>query len=133
MTDHSQPDADPLAFAPVPTVARRDGWTADRQRKFIAALAEHGGIAAAARAVGMTPQTANRLRRHKGGEDFTRAWDAAREIGRMKMMDEALRVARDGQVVPVTYAGRVIGERQRFDNRLMFAACYGEPMGRFGG
>ncbi|MHA6723735.1 hypothetical protein [Sphingomonas sp. RS2018] len=123
---------DPIAFAPVATAStRHDGWTSDRQRAFIAALSEHGGVADAARSVGMTPQSANRLRRRPDATDFGKAWDAARENGRLKAFDEALRAAREGQRVPVTYAGRLKGYRLRIDNRLLFAACYGEPMSRY--
>ena len=48
--DEPEPlDDDPYDFTPVATASRSDGWTADRQRRFIAALAEHGGVAVAAR------------------------------------------------------------------------------------
>jgi hypothetical protein len=130
MTDSLAPapaddDDDPFDFVPVRTAARRDGWTPARQRAFIAELATHGSVAAAARAVGMTPQTANRLRRRPGAEGFARAWTVAREEGRLKMYEQAVVEARDGRLVPVTYAGRVIGHRRVFDSRLLFAACYG--------
>jgi hypothetical protein len=132
MDDSSPLDTDPFDFTPVATVARSDGWTPDRQRRFIAALAEYGGVAAAARSVGMTPQTANRLRKRPGAESFARAWDAAIEEGRARSVDEALKRGMEGVVVPVMRGGKVIGHRRRFDNRLLYAACYGEPMGRFG-
>ncbi len=124
--------SDPYEFQPVPTASsRRDGWTPDRQRAFIAELAGHGGVAAAARAVGMTSQSANKLRRRRGAEAFARAWDAAVEEGRIRSLDEALRRGRDGVLVPITRNGRLLGHRRRFDNRLLFAACYGEPMSRY--
>jgi len=133
MTDSPDPaDDDPLVFAPVPTAStRHDGWTPERQRRFVAALAEHGGVAAAARSVGMTAQTARRLRLRAGAQGFARAWDAAVAEGRERARDEALRRGREGVLVPVTYAGKVIGRRRRFDNRLLFAACYAEPMSRY--
>jgi hypothetical protein len=132
MDDSSPLDTDPLDFTPVATAARSDGWTPDRQRRFIAALAEHGGVAAAARSVGMTPQTANRLRKRPDAESFARAWDAAIDEGRARSVDEALKRGMEGVVIPVIRGGKVIGHRRRFDNRLLYAACYGEPMGRFG-
>ena len=128
MTD--QP-ADPLAFTPAPsTSTRHDGWTAERQRAFVAALSQHGGVAQAARMVAMTPQTANRLRRRPGAADFARAWDLALDMGRQRAWDEAVRRATEGHLTPVTRNGRVIGQRRRLDNRLLFAACYGMPMSR---
>jgi hypothetical protein len=131
MSDSALAD-DQFVFAPVPTASsRHDGWTPERQRAFIAALAEHGGVAAAARSMGMTPQGARKLRLRPQAEGFARAWDLAVEEGRDRARDEALRRGREGVLVPVTYAGKVIGQRRRFDNRLLFAACYGEPMSRY--
>ena len=131
------PDADvaaadtPIAFTPVATGStRHDGWTPERQRRFVALLAELGGVAAAARAVGMTPQSANRLRRRAGAESFAAACDAALEQGRLASLDEAIRRGREGWLVPVMRRGRVVGQRRRYDNRLLFAACFGEPMSR---
>lgn len=47
-------DDDLPAFTPVPmTRSRHDGWTPERQRGFIAALAQSGIVARAARSVGM--------------------------------------------------------------------------------
>lgn len=132
MDQPDSPDDDPFDFTPVATAARSDGWTPDRQRRFIAELAQHGGVAAAARSVGMTPQTANRLRKRPGAESFARAWEAAVEEGRTRSVDEALKRGMEGAVVPVVRRGKVIEHRRRFDNRLLYAACYGEPMGRFG-
>lgn len=63
-------------FLPVPLRARADGWTADRQARFIGMLAETGCFTAAARAVGMTRESAYRLRSRDGAASFTHAWDA---------------------------------------------------------
>lgn len=53
------------AFTPVPRqCARHDGWTPDRQRQFIEALADTGSVRAAAHAVNMAPEGAYALRRH---------------------------------------------------------------------
>ncbi len=126
------PSDDPFDFAPVPTLRERhDGWTPERQRRFILVLAEHGGVSAAARAIGMTAQGANRLRKRAGAEGFARAWDAALSEGRLKAFDEAMRRGRDGYTSPILRNGKIVGYRQRFDNRLLFAACYGEPPSRY--
>jgi hypothetical protein len=79
----------------------------------------------------MTPQTARRLRLRPGADGFARAWDVALEEGRMHAWDEALRRGAEGHLVPVTRNGRVVGHRRRLDNRLLFAACYGEPPSRY--
>ena len=41
-------------FYPVPTRARRDGWTVQRQADFLGMLAETGSVAGACEAVGMS-------------------------------------------------------------------------------
>ena len=69
------------AFVPVPTRARRDGWSPARQAGFIGALAETGSVAAAAARVGMSRESAWRLRLREGADSFAAAWDAARAIG----------------------------------------------------
>lgn len=122
---------DPFPFTPVPTRSRHDGWAPDRQRTFITALARHGGVAAAARGVGMTPQSARRLRTRPGADQFARAWDQALEAGRFRSVNEAVDRGRDGWLVPITRKGKLVGHRRRFDNRLLFAACYGEPASRY--
>lgn len=129
MDDAANPDEDLLAFAPVQTTARRDGWTPDRQRLFIAILADHGCVSEAARVAGMTPQSARRLRARSDASGFAHAWTIARQMGRERAHAEAVRRGR-GIIVPVTYAGRVIGHRTRLDNRLLFAACYGSFLGQ---
>lgn len=134
MTDSALPgpNDDPLVFTPVPTSStRHDGWTPARQAAFIYLLAQHGGVSAAARTVGMTSQSANRLRKRPGAESFAAAWDAALEEGRLRSYDEAMRIGREGRLVPITRMGRLLGHRRVLDNRLLFAACYGEPLRRY--
>ena len=63
-------------FVPVPLRTRRDGWTAERQGRFIGWLAETGSVAEAARRVGCSRETAYRLRRREGAGSFAAAWDA---------------------------------------------------------
>jgi hypothetical protein len=63
-------------FVPVPLRTRRDGWTAERQGRFIGWLAQTGSVAAAAQRVGCSRETAYRLRRRQGAESFAAAWDA---------------------------------------------------------
>ena len=65
------------AFTPVPMRARKDGWLPQRQVDFIGVLAETGCVAEAARAVGMSRESAYRLRERPGAESFAAAWDAA--------------------------------------------------------
>jgi len=64
-------------FTPVPLRSRRDGWTAERQRAFIAALRRTHSISKAARAAGMSRKSAYRLRERPGAQSFAAAWDKA--------------------------------------------------------
>ena len=72
MTDRPDP-IDVPPFTPVPTRARRDGWSPDKQRAFLVALGRTGQVGLAAKAVGMTHQTAWRLRKRVGAESFAAA------------------------------------------------------------
>lgn len=79
-SDSSPPPPKPRrsvpAFAPVPLRLRADGWTPMRQADFLGALAETLSVAAAARRVGMTRESAYRLRDKQGAASFAAAWDA---------------------------------------------------------
>jgi hypothetical protein len=66
-----------LQFTPVPVRRRRDGWTLERQRRYVAALFETGHKGKAARAVGMTEQSAAKLLRRPDAASFARACEAA--------------------------------------------------------
>ena len=68
-------------FEPVPRKYRHDGWTPERQKAFIAALAESGNVTAACEHVGMTTVGAYYLRRQHGAESFAHAWEAALDGG----------------------------------------------------
>jgi hypothetical protein len=109
-------------FAPVPRKClRHDGWTPDRQRAFIEALADTGCVKVAARMVNMAHASAYALRRQPGAEGFRRAWDAALDLGLQVLKDEAFDRALNGQLVPVFVAGRLIGfRRKKNDALLMF-------------
>ena len=64
------------AFTPVPLRYRADGWTPQRQADFLGRLCETWSVAAAARHVGMTRESAYRLREKEGAESFAAAWDS---------------------------------------------------------
>ena len=110
------------AFEPVSRKAQRhDGWTPERQRAFIGALADTGSVSRAARYVNMSPEGAYYLRRQPGSEGFRRAWEAALDLGVQRLKDVAYERAIDGQLVPVFVAGKLKGFRRvRNDRLLMF-------------
>jgi hypothetical protein len=58
---------------------RRDGWTIRRQLAFLDVLAQTRSVTAAARAAGMSRESAYRLRRRPSASLFAAAWDRALE------------------------------------------------------
>lgn len=103
-------------FTPVPVRARRDGWTPARQAAFIVALAHRRNIVAAARSVGLSCQSAYRLRDRPDAAGFAAAWHRA--LATPPACPPGLGRAMDGVATPITYRGRQVGERRRYDNRL---------------
>ena len=108
------------AFAPVPRkCARHDGWTPERQRAFIEALADTGSVEAAARAVDMSSVGAYHLRRQPGAEGFRAAWEAALALGVQRIEDVAMERALNGVEEDVYSYGKIVGTRQRYNDRLL--------------
>lgn len=108
-----------LALDPVPLRPRDDGWTPARQRAFLEALASCGSVAAAARRVGMSRESAYALRRRADARGFAQAWDAARLLAAEHLVDLAWDRATQGEVRPLVYHGEVVGEVRHYDNRLL--------------
>lgn len=108
------------AFTPVPRhYNRHDGWTPERQQRFIEALADTGSVKAAAHAVNMTPEGAYLLRRHPEAGEFRKAWEAALALGVQQLEDVALHRALHGTDVPVYSYGKLIGKRTVYNDRLL--------------
>jgi hypothetical protein len=106
-------------FTPVPRKYRHDGWTPERQKAFIEALADTGCVSRAARMVNMSPESAYQLRRQPGAESFRRAWDAALDFGIARLKDIAFERAIEGQLVPVFVGGKLLGFRRKKNDRLL--------------
>lgn len=120
MTQHhiEHDPRDPLAFTPVPHAAKRhDGWTPRRQREFIETLAQIGSVKGAAKAVGLQPCGAYKLRNKAGGESFAVAWDAAVYRGTQAVRDVMVDHALNGVPDPIFHGGKKVGERRRFNLR----------------
>ena len=106
-------------FTPVHRKYRHDGWTPERQRGFIAALADTGSVSRAAALVNMTPEGAYYLRRQAGAESFRRAWEAALDFGVQRLRDIAFERAIEGELVPVMSFGKLVGYRRKSNDRLL--------------
>lgn len=66
-------------FTPVRLKARHDGWTPERQRRFIEELAATRSVSKACRAVGMSRDSAYKLRGRPEAAQFRLAWAKALE------------------------------------------------------
>lgn len=127
MTHHRQSARRPRrhvpAFAPVPLRHRVGGWTSVKQAAFIGMLAETRCVRTAARRVGMSRETAYRLRRKPGAGGFAAAWDVA--MGRApaparKVTPEELRQrALFGLLKPLMYRGRYVSTVRKADNSAL--------------
>ena len=116
-------------FTPVPRrIVRHDGWTPERQKSFIGALADTGCVAIACRMVNMSQPSYYHLRRQPGAESFRAAADAAQTLGLQPVKDEAFDRAMNGQLVPVFVAGKLMGFRRKKNDRLLMFILrhYGE-------
>lgn len=117
-----EPRADIPAFDIVPRKFRHDGWTPERQRAFISALADTGVVSHAARYVNMSPVSCYHLRNQPGAESFRAAWEAALDLGVRRLKDEVMERALEGQLHPVIIGGKLKGfKRVKSDRLLMFA------------
>ena len=108
-----------LDFEPVPRNYRHDGWTAERQRAFIAALAETGSVKAAAKRINMSAEGAYYLRRQPGADSFRAAWSAALDHGVQRLTDLAIDRPIEGVPVPIFWRGEQVGEKRTYNERLM--------------
>ncbi len=107
-------------WVPVRRRPRLDGWTEEKQRRFIEALADTGLVSHAAKEVGMSRESANRLRRSPHGAAFSQAWDAARHHAGAALEDIAFERAIEGveQNVFNEY-GEVICTKRVYNDRLL--------------
>ncbi len=120
------------AFTPAELRGRRDGWTPVRQAEFIGHLAETRCVKQAAARVGMSRESAYRLRRKSGAEGFAAAWDfvlegpgaADRADGRKPKvtLEQLFQRIRVGRYRPMMRAGRYVGTLQRPDVSALLAA-----------
>jgi hypothetical protein len=110
-------------FTPVPLRYRKDGWTPMRQADFLGRLAETWCVTAAARHVGMTRESAYRLRDKDGADSFAAAWDAilAEPRGIRKSTHELLwHRAFYGTLKPVMRGGKHVATLASPDNDAVF-------------
>ncbi|NML08851.1 LysR family transcriptional regulator [Sphingobium sp. AR-3-1] len=84
MDQHPHP-APPAPTAPTPADPVR--WTPEKQRLFLTGLLATGNVTQAARAAGMSPASAHRLRRRLASAPFDRTWAKALALHAQSLAD----------------------------------------------
>jgi hypothetical protein len=116
-------------FTPVPMARQRhDGWSAERQGRFLEVLAATGTVDSAVRAVGMTRVSAYNLRKRAGAESFCAAWDAALSTGRAQMLDHMMERAVNGVTTIRLRLGGMVDIENGPDRRLVANAFRTAPV-----
>lgn len=110
--------AEPFDGVPLDDSRKRlAGWSAQRQRLFLANLAETGSVHLASAAARLNARSAYRLRTRSPA--FARAWDAALQlsVGRLSaiVFDRAI----NGRVEQLYRDGELIGERRVPSDKLL--------------
>lgn len=119
-------------FTPVPRKRmRRGGWSAVRQREFIALLAETGSVRAACRRLGVGEHHIYKLRQHPDAASFRKAWEAALDMGIARIEDVATDRALNGVEEPVYHAGEIVGARRVYNDRLLMFLLKNRAPSRF--
>lgn len=116
----SAPQHDPT---PAPTRSyastRYDGWTVERQRCFLATLAESGSVVDSARSAGMTARSAHRLRSRPDANAFAAAWDEALTIAAASLVDLAFERATIGAERVTTVDGEEVRRTRVPSDRML--------------
>ena len=105
----------------LPPEERHDGWTRPKQARFLRELAATHCVSAAARAVGMTRQSAYKLRNRLKGEPFDIAWRAAFRLQYDALAEAVIERAIHGVEVPHFHKGELIHTSRRYDERAAVA------------
>lgn len=120
----------PLSFTAVPVLrVRADGWSPLAQERFVLALDAMGSVGAAARSVGMSRNSAYRLRERPGAASFAEAWDRAIEIGKARAWNAAMERALDGITTITVRRGGSVSIAGGMDFRMANAAMRGDRLG----
>lgn len=117
---------DPIPTPPQPAAAdepQPNGprWTNRKMAEFLRTLAATHSVSEAAKAVGMSRQSAYKLRSRLQGKAFDVAWNNAFSQSYVNLPYAALERALNGIEVPHYYKGELIGMSRRYDERLTVA------------
>ena len=117
------PPEPPIAAIPFDGVELDDsrkrlaGWSADRQRVFLANLAETGSVHLAASSARLTARSAYRLRARSPA--FAAAWDTADQLAVGRLSAIAFDRAINGRTEQVWHEGQLVAEKRLPSDRLL--------------
>ena len=125
-TPASAPSSPLPDFTPVPVRPRRDGWTPDRQHAFLSALASTLCVDRAAKAAGLSRESAYRLRRHPQAESFVTAWDEilTRRCRGVTAPSLLWHRALYGTTKPIVRGGQVVATLHEPDNKALMSLLH---------
>lgn len=115
------PSDAPPSDAPEAAAAEGPRWTPAKMAAFLRQLSATHSVSAAAKSVGMSRQSAYKLRSRMKGKPFDVAWDAAFHQSYVNLPYAALDRAINGIEVPHYYKGELVGTSRRYDERLTVA------------
>lgn len=105
----------PQRFTRLP---RPDNWNKAKMALFLRELAATHSVGTAAKAVGMSRQSAYKLRARLKGEPFDIAWETAFQHGYDALAQAALERALHGVEVPHFHKGELVHVSRKYDERL---------------
>src|SRR5687768_9753421 len=97
---------------------RHDEWTRPKMVAFLRELAASQSVSQAAKSVGMSRQSAYKLRTRLAGTPFAMAWEVALEAGLQQLAHAVMDRALNGVEVPHYHRGELVGVTRKHDNRL---------------
>jgi hypothetical protein len=119
------PSADgPFPYRPItpdPDEAPAHQWTAPKMAAFLRHLTATHSVAESARRVGMSRQSAYKLRARLKGQPFDFAWECATRRQFDALAQAALDRALNGVEVPHFHNGELVHVSRRYDERLTVA------------
>jgi len=116
--DERQDTAAASDCAPLGPPQAEQRWSRAKQVAFLQHLAASHSVSAAARSVGMSRQSAYRLRARLKGQPFDLAWAAAFDNVFNALAHAAMERAIYGVEVPYLHNGEVVYVGRRYDERL---------------
>ncbi|GMN14366.1 hypothetical protein [Altererythrobacter sp. MTPC7] len=93
-------------------------WSRRKMVVFLRELAASQSVSQAAKAVGMSRQSAYVLRNRLRGTPFDLGWETALELGFSQLAQAVMDRAVNGEEVPHYHGGELVGTHRKYDNRL---------------